>query len=377
MTTYDVAIVGGGVVGSATAWQAASRGASVLLLEQFPQGHDRGSSHGESRITRHSIFEHPDYVPLVMRSTQLVRQLEAETDARLLTPTRILYLGREEGPLISGVRESARVHRLPLHVVPSHRIAEEFPPFRAREGEVGLVDLGGMLAPDACVHALWERARALGAELRSGTRVDGWEAASGGVEVRAGAQRLRARSLVLAPGAWAERLFQLDARIDLAVERTWWAMCNAPSDPAAFAPGLFPAFIWDYAPEDPFYGFPDLGHGVKVAFHHTNDLVDPDAPATEVSEGDLARLRARLASAIPALDVGFRASRTCLYTTTRDGDFVLDRHPRHANVVLASPCSGHGFKHAFAVGEALADLALSGSVRHAIGRFAIDRLVRK
>lgn len=375
--TFDLAIVGGGVVGSATAWQAASRGASVLLLEQFAQGHDRGSSHGESRITRTSIFEHPDYVPLVRRSTELVLQLERESGERLLTPTPILYLGPEEGELVRGVRESARTHGLPLREAPRG----EFPQFRRRVGDVALVDEGGALHPDACVRALWARARALGAEMRDGTRVEGWEAASDGVEVRSGEARFHASSLVLAPGAWAERLFQLDVptgkvslRVALMVERTWWAICAAPREPAEFALGRFPAFIWDCAPEDPFYGFPDLGAGVKVAFHHTNEIVDPDAPRREVSEADLARLRARLASTIPALDVGFRASKSCLYTTTRDGHFVLDRHPRHANVVLASPCSGHGFKHAFAAGEALADLALEGRTRHRIELFRLGRL---
>ncbi len=372
--TYDVAIVGGGVVGSAAAWQCAARGASVVLLEQFARGHDRGSSHGESRITRTSIFEHPDYVLLVRRSTDLVLQLERETRSRLLTPMPILYLGPEAGELIRGVRESARTHSLPLRELTRTEVTREFPALRVRERDVVLLDQGGALHPDTCIHALWERATALGAEMRDCVHVDRWEADGSGVVVHAGEGRLHARSLILAPGAWAERLFQLDAPVGLQIERTWWAFCNAPADPAAFTLGRFLAFIWDFAPEDPFYGFPDLGSGVKCAFHHTNDLVDPDAPRREVSDAELGRLRARLAAAIPALDVGFRASKTCLYTTTRDGHFVLDHHPRHASVVLASPCSGHGFKHAFAVGEALADLALTGATCHKIDLFSLRRL---
>lgn len=371
---FDVAIVGGGVVGSAAAWQCAARGASVVLLEQFEAWHDRGSSHGESRITRTSIFEHPDYVPLVRSSTDLVRQLERETGSHLLTPMPILYLGPEGGELIHGVRESARSHGLSLRELTRADVGSEYPQFRVRAGDVVLQEEGGALHPDACLRALWSRARALGADLRDRTRVERWETDDAGVVVHAAGERLRARTLVLAPGGWAERLFQLDAQIGLSVERTWWAFCGAPADPAAFAPGRFPAFIWDFAPEDPFYGFPDLGRGVKCAFHHTNDLVDPDAPRREVTDAEQGRLRARLAAAIPDLAVGFRESKTCLYTTTRDGHFVLDRHPRHANVVLASPCSGHGFKHAFAVGEALADLALDGRTRHGIGLFVLARL---
>jgi len=370
----DVAIVGGGVVGSAAAWQCAARGASVVLIEQFEAGHDRGSSHGESRITRTSIFEHPDYVPLVRRSTELVTQLERETGERLLTPLPILYLGPEGGELIRGVRESARTHGLAVGELTRVEAAQAYPQFRVRGSDVVLREQGGALHPDACLRALWGRARALGAELRDRTRVERWEADGAGVSVVAG-ETLRARSLVLAPGAWAERLFKLDAPIGLSVERTWWAFCGAPADPAAFAPGRFPAYIWDFAPEDPFYGFPDLGRGAKCAFHHTNDLVDPDAPRRVVSEAELGRLRARLTAAIPDLAVGFREAKTCLYTTTRDGHFVLDRHPRHANVLLASPCSGHGFKHAFAVGEALADLALDGRTRHKIDLFALARLL--
>lgn len=373
MRAYDVAIVGGGVVGSAAAWQCAARGASAVLLEQFEAGHDRGSSHGESRITRTSIFEHPDYVPLVRRSTELVRQLERETGAHLLTPMPILYLGPEGGELIHGVRESARTHGPSMRELTRADVGREYPQFRVRGSDVVLQEEGGALRPDACLRALWSRARALGAELRDRTRVESWESDGAGVSVVAG-ETLRARALILAPGAWAERLFQLDAPIHLAVERTWWAFCDAPVDPAAFAPGRFPAFIWDFAPEDPFYGFPDLGHGAKCAFHHTNDLVDPDTPRREVTDAELGRLRARLAAAIPDLAVGFRGSKTCLYTTTRDGHFVLDRHPRHANVVLASPCSGHGFKHAFAVGEVLAELALDGRTRHQVDRFALARL---
>jgi sarcosine oxidase len=375
---FDVVVVGLGGMGSAALCHLASRGQRVLGIERFRPGHARGSSHGRSRVIRLAYFEHPAYVPLLMRAYELWDRLERDSGRPLLTLTGGLMIGRPDSEVVSGSLFSARTHGLAHEVLESAEIRRRFGPLTTGPEQVGVYETrAGVLRPEEAIHAHLDRALAQGATIVCDEPVVGWAVSAGAVEVRTAGSRFEAGRLVLSPGAWAPSLFA--APLPLEVERQvlyWFAPTGGT---AAFAPDRFPIYIWDLGGGVQFYGFPvdpAPPGGVKVAFFRTGggarcsaDTVDRSIQPEEVDA-----MRAALAPCIPALASGrLIDSVTCLYTLTPDHHFVIGAHPRHPEVILASPCSGHGYKFATVIGEILADLATDGSTRHAIDLFSPGR----
>lgn len=373
---YDVAVIGLGAAGSAAAFHLARRGKRVIGLERFWPAHDRGSSHGRTRIIRQAYFEHEDYVPLLLRAYELWRELEAESGRELLLVTGGLMIGSPGSSVVSGALESARAHGLPHRVLDGGDLGREFPQLRVEPGEIALLEPeAGILFPEDCVRAHLDLAVRRGAELRFGVEAafprDPLAPGDGPVEIDAGGERIEAGRVVVTAGAWTMRLLpSLD--IPLSVERVFVLWLEPTSDAAAFAPGRFPIFIWK-RPGEVFYGFPAVrGDGVKVAFHHGGRTVDPDHVPREVTEDEVARMRRALARAIPALDGRLLGASTCIYTNTKDEHFAIGLLGG-GRVALASACSGHGFKFSSVVGEVLADLATAGTTRLPIGFLGLDR----
>lgn len=363
MTQFDVIVAGLGGMGSAAAAHVARRGRRVLGLEQFQPGHTQGSSHGRSRVIRLAYFEHPAYVPLLRRAYELWRQLEQETGRRLLQMTGGLMLGTPDSDVVKGSLRSAREHGLDHELLDAAEIHRRFPPLTPRQEVVAFYEKdAGALFPEASNAAHLEVAARHGAELHFEEPVTEWRMdRSGVVEVRTTRGRYEAERLILAPGAWASWLFNIPW-LPLTVEPQvlyWFAPVGGA---AAFAPACFPIYIWDVGGGVQFYGFPaDDERRVKVAFFRS--------PAT-----DQHSMRAALAPCIPALAAGtLLDSVSCKYTLTPDHHFVIGLHPHHSNVVVASPCSGHGYKFASVIGEILADLATSGTTRHPIDLFGPSR----
>ena len=351
--SHDVAVIGLGAMGSAAAYHLAKRGLRVVGIDRFSPPHDRGSSHGGSRAIRHAYFEHPDYVPLVRRSVDLWQTLEAETGRELLRKTEMVLIGREDSPIVAGSLASARSHRLPHRSMTTAELRSEYPSLLTRDGDVGVhEENAGVLFPEDCVRAHLDRARELGAELRFGVTVPDLETSP-------------APKIVLTAGPWMGAFLP---GLPLRVERqvTFWF------DPAS-DPGRIPLFLWDYEGR-PFYVIPDLrGDGFKVAFHHRGETTDPDRIRREVSSQEVEDVRRRLAETVPALNGPLRRASTCMYVVTPDEHFVIGPVPDRPEVFVASACSGHGFKFAPVVGEALADLVMEGITRHPIGLFRVDR----
>lgn len=368
-------------MGSAAAQHLAARGQRVLGLEQFAIGHKRGSSHGSSRIIRLAYFEHPAYVPLLVRAYDLWRRLERESGESLLTMTGGLMIGRPDSDVLAGSLRSAREHRLAHEVLDAREVHRRFPPFFPAIDELALYETeAGVLRPEACVRAQVDRAVAAGAQVVEHVSVTDWSAAPSGdrVVVETTVGRFEAGRLVLCPGAWAPAMLQLPS-LPLTVERQVLHWFDPGGGTAAFAPGRFPVYIWDCGHDVQFYGFPAQAGppgGVKVAFFRspmpqicTADTVDRVVRAEEI-----ARLREALADRLPAIARGAHVeSVVCLYTLTADRHFAIGVHPQHPQVTIASPCSGHGFKFASVIGEILADIALDGRTRHAIELFDASR----
>jgi sarcosine oxidase len=268
---FDVIIVGLGAMGSAAAQHLSERGRRVLGLEQFTIGHDRGSSHGSSRIIRLAYFEHPGYVPLLVRAYQLWRQLEHDSGRHLLTMTGGVMIGRPDSDVLAGSLRTAREHGLAHELLDAPGLRKRFPPFRPAPDELALYETeAGVLRPEACVHAQIERALAAGAQIMERVAVTGWSAAAGndGVVVETTEGVFEASRLVLCPGAWAPGRLRLSA-LPLTVERQVLHWFDPAGGIEAFEPGRFPIYIWDCGGDVQFYGFPAQEGppgGAKVAF---------------------------------------------------------------------------------------------------------------
>lgn len=355
MTSFDVGIAGLGAMGSMAALALARRGRSVVGFDRHHPPHHFGSSHGESRIIREAYFEHPLYVPLVRRAYDLWARLERESGRQLLVPTGGVMLGPAAGTLLRGARHSALVHGLAFEELSAREIHGRFPVFRPGRGEVGLLEpRAGVLLPEPAIEAALLLAQRAGAVLRFEEPVLRWEAGEELAVVTASGT-VRVKRLILAAGAWmAGDLSRSPLPLTVARQALCWF--GSDHEPELTLPERMPIFIWEWEPERMFYGFPDLGRGVKIAIHHEGTPQDPEAERPPVTVAEVERLRRLLAHRLPAVNGPLLDTATCLYTNTPSEDFLIDRSPLDRRVILASPCSGHGFKFCPVVGEVLADL---------------------
>jgi sarcosine oxidase len=361
VSSYRTVVLGLGAMGSAAAAAIARRGVAVLGVEQFAPLHDRGSSHGDSRIVRMAYFEHPDYVPLLRRAYEGWAGLERSAGRQLIQWTGALMLGRSDSAVVAGTLVSATTWQLAHEVLDRAAMAERYPQFRLVDGEVAVHERdAGVVDPEAAVAALHASAREDGAELRFESPVIGWDVGGDRVTVRVGGEEVTADHLVVAAGPWAAKLFGPASA--LTPVRTVTYHIAADGDRAPFAPDRFPAFVWELGPGDMIYGVADVGRGApKIGFHHRHRPTDPDAVDRKVAPEEISAMRAVLDERLPALRGDCLASTVCMYTMTPDGHFVIGHLPGSGGrVSLAVGFSGHGFKFAPVVGEILADLALDG-----------------
>ena len=372
---YDVIVAGLGGIGSSSLYHLARRGVRVLGLEKFEPHHNRGSSHGDSRIIRETYFEHPLYVPLVQRAHELWRELEAASGRTLMTINGGLMIGPADGSVVTGTLRSVREHGLAHEVLSPSQLTGRYPPFEIAGDEVAVFDpRAGYLDPEGCTQAHLELARAAGAELRFTEPVTSWSATDRSVRVETESGWYEAEKLLLAVGSWTTSLL-IGMRIPLEVERQTVFWFEPPARRTEYEPRRFPIYAYEFKPGVICYGFPDLAKGVKASVMHDGQITSsPEAVNRVVTESDAAPLRAALARVLPALArATIRDSTTCIFTNTPDHDFVIDFHPAHPNVLISSPCSGHGFKFASAIGEVQADLLTRGESRFDLAPFRIGR----
>jgi sarcosine oxidase len=369
----DLAVVGLGAMGSATLWRAASRGVRALGLDRFDPPHDRGSTHGESRIIRTAYFEDPAYLPLLREAFPLWRELEADCGESLLTMTGAAMVGPPDSRLIAGSLRSAEEHGLEHDVFTGTAAARRFPQFRLGDGDVVFHEQGGgALRPEACVRAALRLAQGRGARVRTGVTVLRIEPRGDGVRIDTDAGRVDARRAVVCAGPWTGALLP-QLGVPLWVERqvnAWFA----PAEPALYAPGRCPVFIRELPGDHFVYGIPAVeGGSVKLAVHHEGRRADPDRVPREVTAADLQPLSEHAANRMRGLDATPVRAVTCLYTNTPDEHFVIDTLPGAPQVTVVSACSGHGFKFASIAGDIAVDLAVHGSTGRPVGAFSLRR----
>jgi sarcosine oxidase len=348
----------------------------VAGLDRFAPPHDRGSSHGDSRIIRSAYFEDPAYLPLLRHAFPLWRQLEAESGEALLTMSGAAMIGAAGSEVVSGALRTAREHGLDCDLLEGDAAAARLPQHRLDPGDVVLWDtVAGVLRPERCIAAMLGRARSLGADIHADTAVERITPDSAnGVRIDlAGGGSLQAAHAVVCAGAWTRSLLPSLA-VPLRIERqvmAWFAV----DDAARFRPDRFPAFIRELPGDRAFYGVPTLdGATVKLAMHHRGrTAAHPDDLDRSVGEEDLAPLRQYAQEHLRGVHAQPVRATTCMYTNTPDEHFVVDALPDAAAVTVASACSGHGFKFAPVIGEIAAGLALESSTPHDIARFRLQR----
>jgi sarcosine oxidase len=372
---YDAIVIGLGGMGSAAAFHLARRGRRVLGLEQYEMLHERGSSHGLTRIIRLAYHEHPSYVPLLRRSYELWHDLEALAGERLLITTGSIEGGPEDGPTFRGSLEAARLHDLVHEVLDPTELRRRFPGYRAFDPDMRVVFQpdGGFLLAERTMLAHSNQAIGQGAELHFHEPMREWEpTAAGGVVVRTDRATYEADRLVLTVGAWAGVV--LPQLAPLARPERQVLAWFQPTAPDLFGPERFPVFLLD-TEEGSHYGFPvhDVP-GFKVGrYHHLREPIDPDDPDRSTRPDDEAILRAFVTRHFPDAAGPTVMLKACIFTNSPDEHFLIDRLPDAPQVSLATGFSGHGYKFCSLVGEVMADLAIDGSSRHDIGLFRLDR----
>ena len=375
--TYDAIVIGAGAMGSAATFYLARRGQRVLLLEQFEIDHRRGSSYGFSRIIRYS-YDSPEYVDLAMDTYPLWQAVEDELGERLVFKTGGIDFGPADDPTllstIESVRESGIDHEL-LSLCEAHR---RFPQFRFDEDWLVLYQPdSGFVKASKAVRGHVKLARSHGADIMDNTPVDSIRVSDDSVEVSTRKDAFSAGSLVVTAGSWAKSLLA-DTGLHLPT-RVLRCQLNflQPDDLPLHSMEQCPIYIAHVSSLEPetVYGIPAHGgSGFKVAWHggaevghHSKIDYSPDADNIDSLRGFLRRNIPGVADA-PVSD-----SRICLYTQTPDEHFIVDRHPRHAHVVIGAGFSGHGFKFSTTIGKMLSDIALDGQTPHNDSLFKLAR----
>jgi sarcosine oxidase len=372
----DVVVVGLGAVGSAVLRHLARGGAAVVGIDRFRPPHDRGSSHGATRITRLAIGEGDEYVPLVQRSHVLWRELEAETGTRLMLTTGGLVIAtpQSDGAAFHGrpgfferTVDAAERFGIAHERLDAAAIARRWPAFLPRGDERGYFEPeAGILRPEACVQAQLDAAVRDGAVLRLDEIVQRIDPAAGGLAVVTDRGTISAAHVVLAAGPWLPAFLPPAEAARFAVQRQvlHWFRTDAPE---LFAPGRLPVFIWMHdAGGAAFYGMPmaDACAGVKVATEQTTTPTTPDGVERRVGADEATAMFDRhIRGRLHGLQPTTVHDATCLYTSLPEGRFVVDRHPTLNGVTVVSACSGHGFKHSAAIGEGVADTLLGRAPR--------------
>jgi sarcosine oxidase len=374
-STYDVIVAGVGGMGSATCWQLARRGQRVLGLERFDIPHAMGSSHGQNRIIRLAYFEHTSYVPLLRRAFELWREAETLFGERLLFVTGGIDAGSESGRIVAGSLASCQEHDLPHEVLSARELAQRFPGWQLPAGIVAVHQPdAGFVASERAIVAHTALARNAGADIRAREALLGWRLTGAGtVEVTTTRGRYEAERLVLSTGAWiADHVPELAGKAVPERQALGWFR---PLEPEHFRLGHFPVGLVESG-DRPAYVFPEWGiPGFKIGvYHHLGETGHADVLSREPNDTDEAVLREAIRRFFPSANGPTMSLRCCLFTNTADEHFVIDTLPDAPQVIVASPCSGHGYKFAGVMGEVLADLATGATPRLDLSLFRLDRL---
>lgn len=358
-------------MGSSVAFNLSEKGMKVLNIEQFSLNHDKGSSHGKTRIYRQAYYEDPRYVPMLIRALESWRALERRSGQKLFVRTGGLMMGRPDCELVEGARRSARQHGLEYQMMSASEVNDTYEAFGLEEDFTALCEENaGFLFLEQCVEAFVAAAKQSGARFNSSESVTRWHRSADRIEVDTTKETYATDRLVLCGGPWMTRLARHATPLECERQVQFWFPSKGE---ACFQAGNMPIFISEELGGRFFYGIPEVGHGVKVARSHGGRVVDPDGLDRSVTDEDLEPVASFIAKRMGKLDPRPLGASPCIYTNAPDGNFVIGPHPADPAVTMVSACSGHGFKFASVIGEIVADLATGRASPFDISFLSPDR----
>jgi len=384
---YDVIIVGLGAVGSATAYQLSSTGKKVLGIDQFQPPHIFGSSHGDTRITRQAIGEGLHYVPIVLRSHEIWRELESKVNTELFNECGGLIFGTnlKNSPahgsscFLDVTLTAANAFGIEHQVLEYKEMQKRYPQFHYQGTEIGYFEPGaGFLRPEKCIEAQLKLAKENGVELQLNQKVVSVEPNSNndGVIVKTSTDTWEAKCAIIAAGAWIGQLLPQAYKRFFKTYRQVMFWFEQELTYETFSAKNFPIYIRLSETESEFfYGFPaiDGKHGgIKMANEQFVDSCSADTVDRNVSVEEVKQCFQKISQHLKIKNNCIK-SVACMYTVTPDYGFVIDTMPGHPQILLASPCSGHGFKHSAAIGQILKQLALHQKTEFDISAFSLSR----
>lgn len=383
---FDVAVIGLGAMGSAILYQLSKLGVRCIGIDRHDPPHAMGSSHGDTRITRQAVGEGEAYVPFVQASHRIWRELERETGDTLLTECGTLIVASAGGEawhhgqpaFVERTRLAAERFAIPHEMLDADAIRARFPHMIGLRGdEIGYFEPGGgFVRPEACIAAQIAMARQNGAEVRTDTIVRSILPVAGGSAIETASGTMTAETVVVAAGAWIPGLLGGSFPPILSVSRQvlhWFEM-----EDAAPAAADWPVTIWMHGAgeEDYLYSFPsqDGEHTLKVATEQYRETCAIEDMRREVTAAESAvmyetHVKGRLAGVSPRV----AKAASCVYSTTPDRGFVLDRLPEAPGTFVVSACSGHGFKHSAGIGLAVAGAIAGRPAEFDLSAFSIAR----
>ncbi|MBI4067362.1 N-methyl-L-tryptophan oxidase [Candidatus Gottesmanbacteria bacterium] len=385
--SFETIVIGLGAMGSAAIYQLAKRGNKVLGIDQYAPPHQFGSSGGETRVTRQAIGEGEEYVPLVLRSYEIWDEIEKATGTKLLTITGWLFLTSMEhskyyGSSFFGQTVAvAEKYDIPHTLLDSKEISKRFPQFKLKGNEKGYFEpAGGYLKAELCIEAQLRLAKSHGAKFSFDEKVIGFHITTNNkVVVKTTRNECMAEKVIISSGPWLSALLDDKLARYFTVYRQvlfWFDIENSISE---YETPNFPVWFWGVGmdEEDAMYGFPAIDGpygGIKIASEEYIKPVNPDTVSRKVTRGEIENMyKSRIEPYFQGINKKCLKAISCLYTVSPDGKFVIDFHPDYPGVIIASPCSGHGFKHSPAIGEILTELVISGKSTLDIGKFRIRR----
>jgi sarcosine oxidase len=383
--TYDAIIIGLGAMGSAAAYQLSKRNAKVLGIDQFSPPHNLGSTHGETRVTRQAIGEGEEYVPLTLRSYEIFREVEAESNADLLTITGGLIMSNPSGNanlhgnegFIETTVSTAKKFGITHQTLTADEIARKFPQFNLDGNEDGYFESEmGFLRPENCVMAQLELAEKYGAKINRNEKVLEIKHDANSVEVITDKGKYQANKITISAGAWIKDFVEKSQKDLFKVYRQVFYWVDVADNYEQFKLGNFPIFIWEFGrwENDFVYGFPAIDGekgGFKIATETYLETTNPDNVNREVSQAEIDEVFEKyIKNRIVGVSKNCVKTATCLYTVMPKAKFLIDYLPDNKRVIVASPCSGHGFKHSAAIGEILAELVIDERSQFDISAFS-------
>ena len=374
---YDVIIIGLGAMGSAASYYLSKNGVKVLGLDTYEPPHKLGSSHGHTRVIREAYHEGTSYVPIVKRAYELWNELDHEIEDKLILEYGGMYLG-DDGKYLSDAKKSAKKYDIPIKEFSSKEIKEKYNILNPPNNFKGLLEnRSGAVFPEKAISNFLSKSINNGSSHNYNEKVIGWEKQSKFYKVETDKNNYFAEKLIFSSGAWIKNLVP-SLKLPVKIERQVLFWFDPIKDKDRFHYSNMPNTGWDLDNGMEFYTQPNIENkGFKVAMHHNGKFISENDLNRESNADDLSIVKNFLEEYIPLANGKLIDSRVCVYTNTPDFDFIIDFYPNDENIIICSPCSGHGFKFTPAIGEICSELVINNGTNYDLSEFSIKRLMKQ